>query len=81
MVPAPLRHCGRAFFFGRIAILRPKNGGFEGFEMKSMVEKHAKSLQGFAEEVIFDNLANTSHVVFSSLCRFNVAQVSKSFLK
>ena len=30
---------------------------FEGFEMKSMVEKHAKSLQGFAEEVIFDNLA------------------------
>jgi hypothetical protein len=26
----------------------PKNGGFEGFHLKAMLEKHAKPLQGFA---------------------------------
>lgn len=56
-VPAPLRHCGRACFFFSDGDFETQQLWFEGFEMKSMVEKHAKSLQGFAEEVIFDNLA------------------------
>jgi hypothetical protein len=46
----------------------PKNAGFHGFHMKSMVEKHAKPLQGFAQEVIFDNPSNSLHTFFSSLC-------------
>lgn len=57
MVPAPLRHCGRACFFLSDGDFETQKWWFEGFEMKPMVEKHAKSLQGFAEEVIFDNLA------------------------
>ena len=47
----------------------PKNGGIEGFHLKSTLEKHVKPLQGFAHEVVFDNLSNISDICFTSFWR------------
>jgi hypothetical protein len=48
-VPAPLR----GHVFVKVSDSwwlweSPKNGGFDGFDLKSMLEKHEKPLQGFA---------------------------------